>query len=68
MVIHIHKDLTDSIIHLQVLNEFHQQIKTKLGILDDFATNLAPIIFGFFFELLSFCAKYRLDAELKGSK
>ena len=44
MVTHIHKELTDSINHLQVLHEFHQQMKTKLGILDIIETNLPAII------------------------
>ena len=68
MVIQIHKDLTYSINHCKYLMSFHQQMKKKVPILDVFETNLAAIMLGWFCELLSFCAKYRLNEEVKGSK
>ena len=69
MVIHIHKDLTDSINHLQVLDEFSSANKDKTTLSGNYWNKLCcNHMLGRPCKLLSFCAKYSLDAEVKGSK
>ena len=67
MVIHIHKNLTDSITHLQVINEFSSAIEEKIRHYEHVRNKpCCNRMLGSFCELLSFCAKHRLDSEVKG--
>ena len=46
MVIHIHKDLTDSVNHMQELDEFSSANEENIRHLDVFETNFAAIMLG----------------------
>ena len=68
MVMHIHIDLTDFINHLQALNEFSSANEDKSRRFGRFWNKLCyNHMLGWFCKLRSFCTKYSLDAEVKGS-